>query len=85
MSEERNRDLFGEKPDARQGGGAKPGRFANRDRHLTTDELELVDAIKAAASGLASLYEKAPAGRHTSIAMTELETSILWVVKGICA
>lgn len=63
----------------------KPSRFRPRYRKLTDDELALSDAIKAKAAELEALIEKAPQGRYTSLAMTDLEKSIMWAVKAITA
>lgn len=64
----------------------KPTRFRSVYRELTASERELIDAIKTKADELAALYEQYPTGgRNRALAMTELEASVMWMVKEITA
>lgn len=70
------------KPDARQAEGEiKTSRFRPRYRQLTDDEKALHDDIKNKAAELEALFEKVGTGRYQSLAMTELELSVMWAVK----
>lgn len=60
-------------------------RFRPRYRNLTAEEKSLHDTIKATASHLEALYNNVPDGREKSLAMTKLEESIMWIVKGLTA
>lgn len=68
------------------GNAAEPvSRFRPRYRQLTDDEKALHDAIKDKAAELEVLFEKVKAGRYRALAMTELEMSVMWVVKELTA
>jgi vacuolar-type H+-ATPase subunit D/Vma8 len=56
-------------------------RFRKRYRELSAAELKLNDAIKNAAAQLEFLYDALGSARHTSIALTELESSVHWGIK----
>jgi uncharacterized protein YoxC len=56
-------------------------RFRPRYRALTDEEKALHDEIKGKAAELEALFEKVKAGRYRSLAFTDLESSIMWVVK----
>lgn len=56
-------------------------RFRPRYRALTDDEKALHDAIKAKAVELEALFGQVKPGRYNSLAMTNLELAIMWVVK----
>jgi hypothetical protein len=56
-------------------------RFRKRYRTLSDAELKLNDAIKDQAARLEALYDLLPTARYTSIAYTELETSVMYAVK----
>jgi hypothetical protein len=58
-------------------------RFRKRYRQLSDTELKLNDAIKDKAAQLEALYDLLPSARYTSIAYTELETSVMYAVKQI--
>lgn len=75
------------KPDARQSDNvAEPlSRFRPRYRALLDEEKALHDAIKAKATELEELFEKVKAGRYRSLAFTELELSVMWVIKELTA
>lgn len=85
---DRDQHVYTDKPDARQGDGAVvPSRFRPVYRALTQDEKELHDRIKAEAESLENLFAMLPAeqGRYRSLALTALEESIMWAVKGLTA
>lgn len=71
------------KPDARQSADVaeKVSRFRPRYRALTDDEKALHDEIKSKAAELESLFERVKPGRYNSLAMTDLERSVMWIVK----
>jgi uncharacterized protein YoxC len=70
------------KPDGRQADTAIPvSRFRPQYRALTDDEKALHDEIKGKAAELEAVFEKVKNGRYKSLAMTELETSVMWIVK----
>lgn len=73
------------KPDARQSDNpAYPvSRFRTRYRALTDSEVELHDAIKAKAEELERLFGQVKAGRYSALAVTALEQSIMWIIKGL--
>jgi hypothetical protein len=73
--------VFEGKPDERQAGDIQVSRFRPRYRALTPDEKALHDAIKAKAEELEQLFEKVKPGRYRSLALTELELSIMWAIK----
>lgn len=69
-------------PDGRQADTAiKVSRFRPQYRALTDDEKALHDEIKGKAAELEAVFEKVKNGRYKSLAMTELETSVMWIVK----
>lgn len=70
-------------PDARQSDDvAEPvSRFRPRYRALTTEEKDLHDAIKAAATDLEELIEQVKPGRYRSLGITALEEAVMWAVK----
>ena len=73
--------VFEGEPDARQAGDIKPSRFRPQYRQLTSDEKALHDDIKIKASELEALYDKVKSGRYRALAITELEASVMWVIK----
>lgn len=74
--------VFEGKPDARQADTAIPvSRFRPMYRALSDDEKALHDEIKSKAAELEAVFEKVNNGRYKSLAMTELETSVMWIVK----
>jgi hypothetical protein len=70
-------------PDERQAGDIKPTRFRPRYRALTPEELILHDAIKQEAAVLEGFYNQLTFGRYHALAMTALEESVFWAVKGL--
>lgn len=74
--------VFEGQPDGRQADTAiKVSRFRPQYRALTDDEKALHDEIKGKAAELEAVFEKVKNGRYKSLAMTELETSVMWIVK----
>lgn len=57
-------------------------RFRTTYRELSEDEKALLADIKARAESLAELVESVPDGRMRSLALTKLDESIMWAVKG---
>lgn len=65
-----------------EGSQVRQDVFRTGYRGLKSDEIELMNAIKAKASDLHALMELKP-GREMSVAKTNLEQSVMWAVKGI--
>ena len=64
----------------------KKNIFRPAYRQLEATEQQLLDDIKTKAKELLDLYPQLDgkgAGREISIAMTKLEESVMWAVKGI--
>lgn len=59
--------------------------FNKEYRELTTEEASLVAEVKGTALDLYRVIDKAPAGRETSLAKTNLEQAVMWAVKAITA
>jgi hypothetical protein len=77
-------NLFEGKPDARQGGADQPvSLFRTRYRALSPDEIAVHDMIKLKADELHRAMLFVAPGRYRSLAVTALETAVLWVVKGL--
>jgi hypothetical protein len=76
-------NVFEGKPDARQSEdqAAKVSRFCPRYRALSDEEKALYDEIKNKAVELEALFDRLGTGRYQSLAMTELELSVMWAVK----
>jgi hypothetical protein len=76
-------NVFEGKPDARQSDSVQEpvSRFRPRYRALTDEEKALHDALKAKAAELEALYERVKPGRYKSLAFTDLESSVMWIVK----
>ena len=70
-------------PDARQSADTNmpDSRFRPSYRALTDAEKALHDAIKEKAAELEALFETVKPGRYRSLAITELEAAVMWVVK----
>lgn len=78
--------VFEGTPDARQGNGnVITSRFRPVYRALSEDEKALHDEIKTKASELEATFEKVKNGRYKSLAITELEKSVMWIVKELTA
>lgn len=58
-------------------------RFNVIYKNLTEGEQLLVESIKAFAGALSNLYNIN--NREMSLALTNLEQSVMWAVKGVCA
>jgi hypothetical protein len=83
---QRGEHVFEGKPDARQqeGVGAPVSRFRPRYRELTPEEKQLHDQLKDKAAELEMLFTQVKAGqpgRYKALALTDLENSIMWIVK----
>ena len=78
-------NVYEGQPDARQAGDIKPSRFRPRYRTLSPDEVALHDDIKETARILEGMIEQLPKSRESSLAMTKLEESIMWAIKGLTA
>lgn len=76
-------NVYEGKPDGRQSDEvAMPvTRFRPKYRALTDAEKLLHDEIKAKATELEALFECVKPGRYRSLAFTDLESSVMWVVK----
>lgn len=73
-------------PDERQATEEiKTSRFRPRYRQLSDEEKALHDEIKNKAAELEALFEKVPSGRYSSLAMTNLELAIMWIIKQLTA
>jgi len=83
---EHTQNVFEGKPDERQAETNIPvSRFRPRYRALTEDEKALHDSIKDKATELEQLFLKVKPGRYNSLAMTELEKSVMWIIKELTA
>jgi hypothetical protein len=60
-------------------------RFRLVYRPLSHEEKQLHDDIKDMALSLEELYERIPDGRYRALALTALEESVMWIVKGLTA
>ena len=60
-------------------------RFRPTYRALTDAEKALHDELKAKAAELDTLFGKVRPGRYAALAMTHLETSIMFIVKELTA
>lgn len=78
-------NVFEGQPDARQSDRVDEpvSRFRPTYRALTDDEKALHDAIKAKAEELERLILATKPSRYQSPAITELELSVMWAVKGL--
>ena len=76
-------NVFEGTPDARQSTDTalKVSRFRPTYRALTDEEKALHDQLKTKAAELEALFGQVKAGRYSSLAMTSLENSIMWIVK----
>lgn len=79
--------VFAGEPDGRQSSDPdlKPSRFRPRYRQLTNEERDLHDMIKVKAAEIEALIEATNGGRYQALAMTALEESIMWAIKGLTA
>lgn len=80
-------DVFEGKPDGRQSADVAHtvSRFRPVYRALTDEEKALHDEIKAKAEELEVLFAKVKPGRYGALAVTALEESVMWIVKGLTA
>lgn len=56
-------------------------RFRPTYRALTEDEKALHDDIKAKAAEMETLFDRVKTGRYHSLALTQLELAVMWIVK----
>ena len=74
--------VFEGQPDSRQADTAIPvTRFRPKYRALSDAEKALHDEIKDKATELETVFNKVKTGRYSSLAMTSLEQSVMWIVK----
>lgn len=59
--------------------------FRPKYKLLSDQEKAEIDLVKARAEELLKAIENGPAGRERSIAVTKLEESVMWAVKGMTA
>ncbi len=52
-------------------------------RQLSAEEKALCDEIKTKAEELEAIYTRVKSGRYTSLAMTSLEQSVMWIIKEV--
>jgi hypothetical protein len=52
--------------------------------NLTNKEVDLVASIQKLAHMMSDLYAVTPGNRELSLALTNLEQSVMWAIKGIC-
>ncbi len=57
--------------------------FRKEYRELTDEEKQSISTIKENASNLLHSIMLMPSGREQSLAITNLEQSVMWAVKGI--
>lgn len=60
-------------------------RFRPKYRALTEEEKKLHDEIKEKAVEMEQLYLKVKPGRYNSLAITDLEKSVMWIIKELTA
>ncbi len=79
--------VFDGAPDGRQSADLTTpvSRFRPTYRAMTDAEKSLHDAIKTKAAELEVLFDQVRRGRYYALAMTSLESSVMWIVKGITA
>lgn len=58
-------------------------RFRPTYRELTDDEKLTLDKIKSAASHMEELYQNVKDPRYKALAITSLEETVMWAVKGV--
>ena len=75
--------IYENSPDARHAPHAEPTRFRPRYRQLTPEELALHDEIKDKAAELEKLFDRTHDGRYKALAITSLEQSVMWIIKGL--
>lgn len=80
-------NVFDGMPDTRQSADVSHpvSRFRPTYRALTDDEKALHDAIKAKAVEMEDLFNKVGPGRYAALAVTSLETSVMWIIKELTA
>lgn len=81
MGTERTGHVYAGNPDARLAPEVPVSRFRPTYRQLSDAEIALHNEIKDRAEQLAQLIERIKPGRYRSLALTELEASVMWAVK----
>lgn len=76
-----SKHLYECEPDARQGGDIAVSRFRPQYRALTDEEKDLHDQIKQKACEMEALIEHIAPGRYRALALTDLESAVMWAVK----
>ena len=77
--------VYAGQPDGRQAAAidAPVSRFRPTYRALTPEEKALHDTIKVQAEELERLITSTPPGRCQALALTALEETVMWAVKGL--
>jgi hypothetical protein len=80
-------NVFERTPDARQSDDETlpVSRFRPRYRAMDDEELALHDTIKDKADELDELFNRIKDGRYKALAVTSLEQSVMWAIKGLTA
>ncbi len=55
------------------------------DRELSEDEQEIRNAIYEQVEALEAKFQKVPPSRYRTLALTRLEESVMWIVKGLAS
>lgn len=78
-------NVFDGPPDGRQSPDVDHAvsRFRPTYKALTPEQKALHDDIKTAAVVLEGLIAMTPNGRYRALAITELEMSVMWAIKGL--
>lgn len=78
-------NVFEDQPDQRQSNDVSMpvSRFRPRYRALTEAEKQLHDEIKLFAEQMEKLYNRVKDSRYKSLAITSLEESVMWIIKGL--
>jgi len=60
------------------------GRFRKEYRNLAANEIQAVEAIKNTAEIMEAIFENMPGDpRCKALAITKLEETVMWAVKGV--
>jgi hypothetical protein len=79
-------NVFEGVPDERQSDEhIETSRFRPKYRALTLEEKELHDQIKAKAVEMEVLFNHVKDGRYKALAVTQLELSVMWIIKELTA
>ena len=58
-------------------------RFRFQHHEPTPEELALLEEIRLKATELEELFMRAPKDRHSSLAITALESAVMWIHRAI--